>query len=75
MLLISHLFFLFSSPSTSPPLFDGQDETKVAEANSNNKHEKLEEKQKEENNTANRVNEVSFIFDLCGKWFESLIEL
>ncbi|XP_071334607.1 delta(14)-sterol reductase LBR isoform X2 [Trachinotus anak] len=31
--------------------------TEAAENNSNNKHENLEEKQKEENNTANKVNE------------------
>lgn len=38
---------------------DAQQQTKALENNSNNKHE-----QKEENNMANKVNEVTFISSL-----------
>lgn len=58
---VPHVAFspLFVSLHQSPSIVWWQS----TENNSNNKHEKKAEKQKEENDTANRVNEVSFVFN------------
>lgn len=56
LMLLLFLFFPFCLSINLPPLFDGQQQTKADVNNSKNKHER-----KEENNMANKLNEVSFI--------------